>query len=339
MKKIQFGHSRYSTLRYTGVLAMLGGFAMLAIVLSSASANAAEDEYLFLLKGRGNVFWKIIKEGVEATAKSSGIHAVILNTDDDQNPEAQLNMCTASLSRKPKVLVMGAATKNVGIECFKKAVAQGVMVADIDGNVTLEDGKAAGVPMSFSVGSDNVLIGKSAGEFLVNGAPSKTPRILVIKGLPGSIVSEKRAQGFLNLIQEQLPNAVIVGKPSADWDRMKAMNTSLDFMQREPELDYIFSVSDVMTMGVIEAVRVAGKKERVKVISVDGIAEARKAVSEGKMLANVAQLPFLMGKRAVELAMTAAKGETKDHNEFTPTPVLTKEVLDKNDSSVLQYVR
>jgi len=309
-------------------------------IRAEVALRADGDEYLFLLKGRGNVFWKVVRQGIEETAKSGGIHATVLHTDDDQTPEAQLNMCLAAIPRHPKVIVMGAHTRTVGIECFKQAAAAGIKVADIDGNVTVEDAKREGLHLSFSVGSDNSAIGKQAAEYLAKSTNVTTAtRVLVIKGLPGSIVSEQRANGFLELVKTSMPQAVIVGIPAGNWDRMKAMNTAIDFMQREPKLDVIFSVSDVMTMGVVEGVKVAGKTGRVRVLSVDGIADARAAVLDGRMDANIAQLPYLMGKRAVELALKAGVESIVDVNEFTPTPLLTKETLSKHEDSNLSYLR
>lgn len=84
-------------------------------------------------------------------------------------------MCQTALARKPRMVVMGAATKAVGIECFKKAHKEGVRAADIDGNVTVEDANAAGIPLAFSVGSDNVLIGKEAAAYGSKHRPTPLP--------------------------------------------------------------------------------------------------------------------------------------------------------------------
>lgn len=311
------------------------GYALLSIERSIAD----EGEFVFLLKGRGNVFWKVIRDGIEETAKEQKISAVILNTDDDQTPEAQLNMCLTSIARKPKVIVLGAATKNIGLECFRKAAAAGIRFADIDGNVTVNDAKEAHLSMDFTVASDNTLIGRSAAEYLAKTSTKKDPKILILKGLPGSIVSEQRTQGFIDGIKSLLPEAHIVGSPPTYWDRMKAMNTTLDFLQREPELDVIFSVSDVMTLGVVEAVKVAAKDRKIDILSVDGNADARKAILDGRIKADVAQLPYLMGKRAVELALSASKGELNGATEYTPIPVLTKESLEQNTDPNLRFLR
>jgi D-allose transport system substrate-binding protein len=312
---------------------------LLLFTFPMVQGHADSNEFVFLLKGRGNVFWKVLRKGIEETAQANGITATILHTDDDQTPETQLNMCLTSIAKKPKFIVLGAATKNVGIECYKKAAAAGIQIADIDGNVSVQEAADAGVRLTFSVTSDNTLIGQSAAAYLAGNAKKQNPKILVIRGLPGSIVSERRALGFIDRLKETLPNAVIVGNPTADWDRMKALNTTLDVLQREPELSYIFSVSDVMTTGIVEAVKIAKKVGVVQIVSVDGIEDARKAIIAGKIAADVAQLPFLMGKRAVELSLKASSEVLAGYTEFTPTPLLTREVLIQGTSPELLYVR
>ena len=120
---------------------------------------------------------------------------------------------------------------------------------------------------------------------------------------------------------------------------MKAMNISIDFMQREPQLNIIYSVSDVMTMGVVEGVGVSGRKGQVEILSVDGLSEGRNAIERGKIKAIVAQLPYLMGRRALDLAIETSTGKLQHYSEFIPTPLLTKEVLEKRNDPSLQYIR
>jgi ABC-type sugar transport system substrate-binding protein len=237
------------------------------------------------------------------------------------------------------MIVLGAATKNVGIECFRKAAAAGIKVADVDGNVSVQEAREAGIELAFSVTSDNVAIGRRAAEYLATLKRSEAPSVLVIRGLPGNIVSEQRARGFLERLKEQLPAARIVGTPTADWDRMKAMNTTLDFTQREADLDFIFSVSDVMTTGVVDALKIAKKGHSCRILSVDGMADARKAILDGGIAADVAQLPYLMGKRAIELARKASQETLVGVTEHTAIPLLTKEILERGEHPDLAYLK
>jgi D-allose transport system substrate-binding protein len=312
---------------------------LLFVTLSFPAIAQDNNDYAFILKGRGNVFWKTVDQGIRETAEKNGIKPLIYNTDDDQTPEAQLNICMTVIERKPKVIVLGAATKAVGIECYKKARDAGIIVADVDGNVTVTDAKAAGVDMAFSVGSDNYKIGQQAATFVWQDTAKEAPKILIIEGLPGSIVGQQRRDGFKDVIAKSVPGAKIVASLASNWDRQKAMVIATDTMQREPDLDYIYSVSDAMSMGVVEAIRTAGKTAQVKLISVDGIADARKAVLDSRMAANVAQLPYLMGKRSVEMAIAATEGKIKGVTEYTPTPTLTADVLKQNKDPDLEFVR
>lgn len=310
---------------------------MLAVISAFHVSPAFGDEYAFILKGRGNLFWKGVYEGVSEAAAELGVKASLYNTDSDQAPEEQLNICLAAIQRRPKVLVMGAATKSVGLECYRKALAAGIPVADIDGNVTAADAKEAGLNLSFTVGSDNYRIGELAADYLKESSPDNNPKVLIIEGLVGSIVSEKRVRGFRSRLEELLPGATVVGSYAASWDRMKALNITIDALKRTPDISYIFSASDIMTMGVIEAVRMS--KLSPQVISVDATRDGVKAVKSGRIAANVAQLPYMMGRRAVELAKKLQSESFTEHTEYTPTPVLTRKVLEEGTEPNLRYLR
>ena len=93
-----------------------------------------------------------------------------------------------------------------------------------------------------------------------------------------------------------------------------------------------------MTYGLIESVKVA-KRSEVRIVSVDAQSQILNSIKSGKLQATVAQLPYLMGKRSVELAVKSVAGEVNGFSEFTDIPVVTKEFLEKKDSPVLKFLR
>jgi D-allose transport system substrate-binding protein len=95
----------------------------------------------------------------------------------------------------------------------------------------------------------------------------------------------------------------------------------------------------MMALGAVEAVHNANKSSSIKIIGVDGTADARKAVAEGHLTATVAQLPYLMGERATELAIAAVHQQSLNQIEITPTPVLTSDYLKSKSDPLLQYIR
>lgn len=313
-------------------------WSLLAVLLVSPQISRA-DEYAFILKSRGNPFWKVVAQGIRETAEKRGITASIYQLESDQDSEGQLNLCLTALERKPKAMVLAANVKTTGIKCYREAMQRGIPAGDVDGNLSVEEAAKDGVKLSFSVGSDNYSIGKKAAEYVKGIVKTTTPKVLAITGLPGNIVSQQRASGFQDGLKEYLPQAKLVASLAADWDRLKAANITADMLHREEHIDVIFSASDVMTYGIIESVKTAGKAGEVAIVSVDGNADVRDAIEKGKVAASVAQLPYLMGKRAVEMSIDTAAGKTVPAAEYTGTPVLTREVLAQKADPSLEYVR
>jgi ABC-type sugar transport system substrate-binding protein len=316
----------------------ISSFAVLLILSIALPCRAEKPEYAFILKARGNPFWKSISDGIKDALNKEQINGLIYQIDEDRNSESQLNLCNTVIQKKPAIIVLGAVTTSVGIECYKNATAQGIKIADIDGNVTVLEAQDMGVPLSFSVGSNNFLIGESAASYLHSINKKDAPRIFIIEGLAGNSVSKKRVDGFRTKISSLIPKAHIVASIAGDWDRLKAATITTDILTKEPSLDFIFSASDLMTYGIIESVKVA-KRGEVKIISVDAQAQILNSVKSGKLLATVAQLPYLMGTRSVTLAVKAVTENLSNVSEYTDTPVVTKEFLEVKNNPTLQYLR
>ncbi|MDX2027362.1 MAG: substrate-binding domain-containing protein [Alphaproteobacteria bacterium] len=308
------------------------------LVLAWPSHAHSSEEYAFILKSRGNPYWTAVVDGIQETAKAHNVQAIIHQLENDRAAEEQLNTCMSVIERKPKLLALSAVTPAVGLQCLKKAAADGIAVADMDANISVADAKAEGIFLAYSVGSDNFLIGEKAAQYVKEITSSAKLKVFVLEGAAGSIPGQKRADGFRAMLKKLIP-AVNITSLSAEWDRLKALNATTDLLQRMPDVGVIYAANDMMALGAAEAVRSVGKMEQIKVIGVDGIADARKAVQEGRLTASVAQLPYLIGKRAVELGIEAVKTGKTGVTEITATPVLDKPMLEAKKDPLLQYVR
>ncbi|HEY9775083.1 MAG TPA: substrate-binding domain-containing protein [Planktothrix sp.] len=302
------------------------------------AANAAE-KYIFILKWIGNPYWQAIKQGIEDEGKAKGINLQIMTPINDQAKEEHLNLCQAAISQKPAIIVLGAATTAIGLQCFREAQKQGIKVADIDATVSVEEAKKSGVNLSFTIGADNVGIGTRAAEFIAFMKLTPTPKVLVLEGVAGSPPSMDRVAGFKKQLALDLPHSRIVGSQSAEWDRLRALNIAADTLTRSPDLDAVFAANDVMALGAVEAIRAAGKTKQVVVVGVDGVPDARKAILAGRMTASITQLPYLIGKQSVDLAIDSVHGKCNGKTERAPLLVLTKSVLEAKKEPLLQYVR
>ena len=319
--------------RYLSVCFMVFSFAFLG------TGAYAADKYIFILKWIGNPYWQAIKQGIEDGGKEDGISLTILSPNNDQAKEEHLNLCEAAISQKPAIIVLGAATTAIGLQCFREAQKQGTRVADIDATVSVAEAKKSGVNLSFTIGADNTMIGRRAAQFISSNDKSRSPKILVLEGVVGSPPSTDRVAGFKQELAKVLPQAKIVSSTSAEWDRLRALNITADTLTKTPDLNAVFAANDVMALGAVEAIRAAGKTNQIIVVGVDGVPDARKAILAGRMTASITQLPYLIGKRSVQMAKQSVHGQCAGKTERAPLLILTKSVLESKKDPLLQYVR
>lgn len=124
--------------------------------------------------------------------------------------------------------------------------------------------------MSFTIGADNIFIGRRAAQFISSASATRSPKVLILEGVIGSPLSTDRVLGFKQELPKLMPGAQIVGCKSAEWDRLRALNITADTLARSPDLSVVFAANDVMALGAVEAIRAAGKTRQVIVIGVDG---------------------------------------------------------------------
>lgn len=308
----------------------------------AASAAQAQDKPLYgvLMKTLANPFWGAMEQGVQEGAKAAEVEYYLQAVESDQAAEPQLNTCNTMLERKPAVMITAAINSTILLPCLKKANEMNIPVVDLDNNLDPQVTKDAGVDISFHIGSDNMAAGAQGAEYLVGklGADAKGP-VLVIEGLSGNITGKKRADGFANKLKELAPGLEVVASLPGDWDRGKAANITNDILTKHPDLVAIFAANDGMALGAVETVFAAGKGGQVTVIGVDGNSDAVKSIKEGRLTASVAQLPYLVGKQAVENVKKVAEGGKVDQVLYVPTLVLTKDVIEAGTEPMLEYVK
>ncbi|MHA6686669.1 sugar ABC transporter substrate-binding protein [Mesorhizobium sp. A556] len=303
-------------------------------------AHAEDGEYGVLMKTLANPFWGAMSKGVEDGAKEAGVKYFLQAAESDQAAEPQLNLCNTMLERKPVAMITAAINSTNLLPCLKAAQDAGIKVVDLDGNLDPAVLDKEGIKITFRIGSDNIAAGGQAAEYLASklGKDAKGP-VLVIEGLSGNVTGQKRVEGFDAKLKELAPGLEVVASLPGDWDRGKAASITNDILTRNPDLVAIFAANDGMALGAVEAAYAAGKGEQVTIIGVDGNSDAVKSIKDGRLNASVAQLPYLVGKQAVENVKKSLAGEEVPADVAVPTLVLTKELLEAGTEPMLQYVK
>lgn len=313
--------------------------ALLAAVLASPAGAQDKPVYGVLLKTLSNPFWGAMEQGIKDGTGEAGVEYFLQAVESDQAAEPQLNTCNTMLQRKPAVMITAAINSTILLPCLKQATEMGIPVVDLDANLDHEIAEKAGVKIAFTIGSDNTEAGAKGADFMAEKLKGKTGSVLVIEGLAGNITGQKRAKGFADQLAKVAPDLKIVASLPGDWDRQKAANITNDTLTANPDLVGIFCANDTMALGAVESVYAAGKGGEIVVIGVDGNSDAVKAIKAGRLTASVAQLPYLVGKQAVEKAKAVLAGEPVDKFTYVQTLVLTKDLMDAGTDPNLQYVK
>ncbi len=317
--------------------------AMVAAGIAWSAGAEAQDQKVYgvLLKTLSNPFWGAMEEGVRDGAESVGVEYYLQAVESDQAAEPQLNVCMTMLERAPDVMITAAINSTNLLPCLKQATEMGIPVVDLDANLDHAIAEEGGVDIAFTIGSDNEAAGARGADYVVEqlGADASGP-VLVIEGLSGNITGQKRAQGFANRLAEIAPGLEIVASLPGDWDRAKAANITNDLLTRNPDLKAIFCANDTMALGAVETVYAAGKSDDIVMVGVDGNIDAVESIKSGRLDASVAQLPYLVGKQAVERVAKVLEGEPVDDKfQYVDTLVLTQEVLDSGTEPMLEFVK
>lgn len=314
--------------------------ALAALALASSAQAQDQKVYGVLLKTLSNPFWGAMEEGVQVGADEAGVEYYLQAVESDQAAEPQLNVCMTMLERAPDVMITAAINSTNLLPCLQQANGMGIPVIDLDANIDHEIAEAAGVEIAFTIGSDNVEAGRQGADYVANRLGTDAEgEVLVIEGLSGNITGQRRAQGFAEQLGNIAPGLQIVASLPGDWDRAKAANITNDILTRHPGLVAIFAANDTMALGAVETVFAAGKGGEIVVVGVDGNVDAVESIKAGRLDASVAQLPYLVGKEAVEKAGEVLEGKEVDKFTYVPTLVLTQEVLENGQEPLLEYVR
>jgi len=129
-----------------------------------------------------------------------------------------------------------------------------------------------------------------------------------IQGMSGASAATDRHTGFDN-VMSAAANITVVSSQVGDWDRTKGMTIMENVLTSNPEVKAVFCANDVMAMGAVEACQAAGRDDII-IVGFDADTDAVEAIAEGLMAGTIQQLPEMMGKTAVDVALAYLAGET-----------------------------
>ena len=282
--------------------------------LGPMPAPKKELHFAYVTKTLINEFWQDVASGIRSEAAKYHIKTEVQAAKDESSLIEQLNLAQTMLSRKPDALLLSPQSDSNLAPVIEAARKENIPTIIID------DARTPGA--SSYVGTDQVAIGAKATEFLHDTYPNGG-KIAQIEGQAGSPNARKRIQGFTETVKKY-PKLDLVASQPGNWDRLTAMNAATNILRQHPDLVGIYANNDGMALGVVEAVRNAGKLKQVAVVGTDGIRQAKTSIAGGEERATVAEFPYEEGILGVQVALRLLACQPVPPWVVSPQAVITK---------------
>ncbi|CAN7191252.1 sugar ABC transporter substrate-binding protein [Acidovorax sp. LjRoot66] len=292
---------------------------LIATLLTASGAAMADTPVIGLItKTETNPFFVKMKEGAAEVAKAKGAKLLSGAGKADGDNAGQITAMENMIGAGAKTILITPNDSKAILPAIKKARDKGVMVIALDSPTDPADGTDA------LFATDNykagVLIGQYAKAALAASAPGKPVKIATLDLLPGHPVGAQRHNGFLQgfgLASYEAKNnelakpAEVVCMADSFGDRSKAQTAMENCLQKNPDINLVYTINEPAAAGAFNALQKAGKEKGVMIVSVDGGCDGIRDVAAGKIAATSQQYPLKMAAMGVEAGIEYAKSGKK----------------------------
>jgi ABC-type sugar transport system substrate-binding protein len=225
-------------------------------------------------------------------------------SDAQQKQENQIKAMRSFIAQQVDVIGVSPLMETGWEDVFQEARDAGIPIILVDRRAAVSEDL-----YEAHMGSDFVEEGRNAARVMVkllNGRGN----IVELVGTVDSAPANDRYKGFREVLKDY-PDMHIIASESGDFTRALGREVMEGFLSSYgDQIDALYSHNDDMAIGAIRAIEEYGLKpgDDIKIVSVDAIGDAFRAMMDGKLNATVECNP-LLGPQFFELALKVVNGE------------------------------
>lgn len=289
------------------------GTLMAGTAACGSTSPSGGDKVALLVSTLNNPFFVDLRDGAQAAAKDLGVDLMVSDAQNDSS--TQQNQAQNAQSQGAKAVIINPVDSDAASPAVAPLLSSNLPVISVDRSVTGED-------VTSHIASDNVAGGAQAADELAKAVGEKG-KVIILQGTPGAASTRDRGDGFKKEIKKY-SGIEVVAEQTANFDRAEALDVTTNLIQSNPDVVGIYAENDEMALGAIQSLGSKAGTD-VKIFGFDGTEDGLKAVSDGTMVGTIAQQPKELGKKAVEAAVKAIKGESVEKTESIEVKTVTKE--------------
>ena len=242
-----------------------------------------------------NPFFAVLVRGAEDAAHDEGYSLVVCNSDEDPGKE---DLYVRTLRRRRTDGLLIAPTMDGSSPVIQELAHQKIPLVFID--------RKARDVQADAVLSDNIGGAYEATKYLIRRGHT---RIGIVLGIPGATTTEERYMGYRRALDESgiAPSAKLV--VHGGYRMEKGSRPTQELLALDCPPTAIFSTNNLMTVGVLRELARSGigVPKEVEVVSFDDLEWAELL---SPPITTVAQDPYGIGHKAVELLLKRLQGES-----------------------------
>ncbi len=280
-----------------------GMVAAVAVSVSMASAAYAEMKIAYTGYSTDNTFWIGVADAAAAAAEEMGVELVDL-TASSPDAAAQKDAVDRAINMGVDGIIIGSVDNRAFDASLDMAAKKGIPVVAVDTGIEHDH-------VASLVQTDNLAAAGIAGEYIVGQLDGGS--VLILGGSAGHQTGNARRDGVLNAA-EAAGHEVIF--QICDWQDACAYETTINFLQSNPDIKAIFSAWDPGALAAVSAAKELGKLDDLVIVGFDGNPANLVSIEESEQAATIKQDNTRMGQESVANLIGLIKGESVP--AFTP---------------------
>ncbi len=271
----------------------LTSIGMAALLLSSGAAYAQNKLTVGFSQVGSESGWRAAETKVsKIEAEKRGVDLKI--SDAQQKQENQIRAVRSFIAQGVDAIFIAPVVSTGWDAVLKEAKDAKIPVVLLDRSIETKDESL----YLTAVTSDTVYEGKVAGEWLAKETGGKC-NVVELQGTVGSSPAINRKKGFDQVVAAN-PGMKIIRTQSGDFTRTKGKEVMESFIKAEgggKNICAVYAHNDDMAIGAIQAIKEAGLEpgKDIKIVSIDGVPDIFKAMSDGEANVTVELTPNMAG--------------------------------------------
>lgn len=318
----------FGTIAILSLLVSFNGSFLKALKLNdelTQQTSVRLPEYHFVLIGEevDNAYWRLVERGARAGAQHFDVF-VEYKGPQRSNLEEHVKLIDMAVASKVDGIITQALNEVDFAPIINDAMEKGIPVITIDTDAPRSDRVAY-------VGTDNFYSGMLAGKAVIEDTRGEI-KIGIITGNVESEHQKLRVKGFMEAIKD-VKRIEVVAIEESNISRLEAEQKAYKLLENFEDLNAFYGTSALDGIGIVAAMNKTGKND-LYVIAFDALAETVELLKQDRIQAIVAQEPFEMGFRSVEVLMEALHSAPVETITHTETTIIRKKDLNDGEQEI-----